>query len=68
MTRYEKSLALTINELDFFLSHKENFKAIAELFAQGGYGTMSDEELDEAFDKVFGNVFNCFYKGENHGA
>ena len=53
MSRYEKILALTIHELHFYLENTSHLPGVAKLFAQGGFYTYTDEELDKVFYDVF---------------
>lgn len=48
-TRAEKILALTRNELMFLVDAPEWLDEVAKFFADGGYHTKTDKDLDECY-------------------
>ena len=47
MTRKEMIEALTLFELQYMLDYPDSVKDVARFFAEGGFGTRTDEELRE---------------------
>lgn len=49
MTREQKILALTKNELVFLIESPEWLKDVSEFFAEGGFTKMSDQEINDYY-------------------
>jgi len=57
ITREEKILALTQNEIDWFLGNGEELglvQDVIDFFAKGGFYTYPDEKLNKQYEMLMG--------------
>lgn len=55
MTREEKILVLTRNELDWFLGNAEELNLVNEVilfFSKGGFNIYTDEKINDKYDRL----------------
>ena len=55
MTREEKILALTQNEIDWFLGNGEELGLVQDViafFAKGGFTTDTDDQINDLYDRL----------------
>ena len=56
-TREDKILALTQNEIDWFLGNGEELglvQDVIDFFAKGGFYTHSDEKINDSYERLMG--------------
>jgi hypothetical protein len=61
ITREEKILVLTQNEIDWFLGNGEDLGLVPEVtlfFAKGGFTIWPDEKINDSYERLMSNYDN----------